>query len=68
MVDLYRRRIAALVREAAKEDPELILGLIKQLKEAGEIDADDLGHIERIARKWIKIAQENLAKGGHSQQ
>jgi len=66
-IDLYRKRVLALVIEAAKDDPELVLDMIEQLKKAGEIDADDLMHIERIARNWVRISQENLAKGRCSQ-
>ncbi len=65
-IDLYRKRVLALVIEAAKDDPELVLDMIEQLKKAGEIDADDLLHIERIARNWVRISQENLAKGSCS--
>ena len=66
-IDLYRKRVLALVIEAAKDDPELVLAMIEQLKTAGDIDADDLIHIERIARNWIKISQDNLTKGRCSQ-
>lgn len=62
-IDRYRKRVLALVIEAAKDDPELVLDMIEQLKKTGEIDADDLNHIERIARNWVRISQENLAKG-----
>lgn len=62
-IDLYRKRVSALVIEAAKDDPELVLDMIEQLKKTGDIAADDLLHIERIARHWVKISQENLAKG-----
>jgi hypothetical protein len=37
--------------------------VIEQLKKTGDIAADDLAHIERIARHWVRISQENLAKG-----
>jgi len=62
MIDLYRKRVSALVYEAAKDDPELVLDLIENLKQSGEIEVDDLIHIERIARKWVRIAQANLQK------
>ena len=62
-IDLYRKRVSALVIEAAKDDPELVLDVIEQLKKTGDIAADDLLHIERIARNWVRISQENLAKG-----
>ena len=66
-IDRYRRQVTALVIEAAKDDPELILELIKQLKTKGEVSADDLHHIERIALKWVGINRDNLAKGHCSQ-
>jgi len=62
MIDLYRKRVSALVYQAAKDDPKLVLQMIAQMKQSGEIEPDDLVHIERIARKWIKIAQDNLKK------
>ena len=46
----------------AKDDPELVLEMIKQLKQSGEIEADDLVHVERIARQWVKISRDNLKK------
>jgi hypothetical protein len=60
-IDAYRRRVTALVIEAARDDPELVLALIAQLREAGEVSADDLQHIERIACKWARINRDNLA-------
>ena len=62
MIDTYRRRVSALVIEMAKDDPQLVLAMIRKLKQSGEIEADDLIHIERIARKWIRIARDNLKK------
>jgi hypothetical protein len=60
MIDLYRKRVSALVIEMAKDDPELVLEMIKQLKQSGEIEADELVHVERIARQWVKISRDNL--------
>ena len=62
MVKRYRENFAAMIYRMAQEDPELILEFIEKLRTAGEIDADDLAHIEKIANKWIAIAQENRAK------
>ncbi|MDQ1316142.1 MAG: hypothetical protein QG662_2251 [Pseudomonadota bacterium] len=62
MIDRYRRRVSAIVIEMAKDDPELVLEMIKQLKQSGEIEADDLVHVERIARQWVKISRDNLKK------
>lgn len=61
--DLYHTRVSALVVEMAKDDPELVLEKIGQLKASGEIAPDELEHIEAIARQWIKIARDNLKKG-----
>lgn len=62
MVDLYRRKIASMVIQLAKEDPHLVLDVIEKLKESGEIEDDDLVYLRKIARKWIKIAKENRKK------
>lgn len=59
MVDRYRKRIASMVIQLAKEDPQLVLDVIQKLKEAGEISSDDLRYLENIAKKWIKIAEDN---------
>ncbi|MCL1960602.1 MAG: hypothetical protein FWG56_02210 [Desulfovibrionaceae bacterium] len=61
MLDNYRKRIAAMAIELAKEDPLLVKEVIARLRKAGEIEVDDLVYLERIADRWIKIAQDNLA-------
>lgn len=61
--DRYHARVSALIVETAKDDPELVLEKIGQLKASGEIAPDELEHIEAIARQWIKIARDNLKKG-----
>ena len=48
--------------EMAREDPEFVLEVIRKLKRSGEIEADDLVYVERIARQWVRIAQDNLKK------
>jgi hypothetical protein len=55
--------VSALVDEAAQDDPERVLDLIKQLKQSGEVACDELIHIERTARKWVQIARTNRKKG-----
>ena len=40
-----------------------MLEFIEKMKSSGEIESDELLHIERIARKWVTIAQENQRKG-----
>lgn len=62
MVDLYRRKIAAMVISLAKEDPHLVKEMIERLKQSGEIEPGDLAYLERIADKWIRIARDNAAK------
>ncbi len=59
----YRKRIAALVIQLAKDDPHLVKEVIARLRKAGDIKADDLVYLDRIADRWIRIAQDNLAKG-----
>lgn len=62
MIDLYRRGVSALIIEMARDDPNLVLEVIKKLKRSGEIEADELIHVERIARQWIRIGRNNLKK------
>jgi hypothetical protein len=62
MVDRYRKMIAAMVIQLAKDDPKFVMEMIQKLKRSGEIEADDLRYLERIADRWIKIAEENLQK------
>ena len=62
MVDRYRKKIAAMVIQMAKEDPQLVKEMILKLRRSGEIEADDLRYLERIADRWIRIADENLQK------
>src|ERR1700687_4408399 len=62
MVDRSRKKIAAMVIQLAKDDPKFVKEMIQKLKRSGEIEADDLRYLERIADKWIRIAEENLQK------
>ena len=58
-ISLYRRRIAATVIQLAKDDPSLVKEVIARLRESGEIEADDLVYLDRIADRWIGIAEAN---------
>ena len=62
-VDLYRRRIAATVVELAREDPFLVKEVIARLRAAGEIEADDLVYLDRIADRCIAVAEANAQRG-----
>lgn len=62
-VDLYRRRVAATVVELAREDPFLVQEVIARLRATGEIEADDLVYLDRIADRWIGIAEANVRQG-----
>ena len=62
MVDRYRKKIAAMVIQLATDDPQFVKAMIRKLKRSGEIEADDLYYLERIADRWIKIAEENLQR------
>jgi len=62
MVDRYRKKIASMVIQLAKDDPKFVTEMIQKLRRSGEIEADDLCYLERIADRWIKIAEENLQK------
>ncbi|MBK7238309.1 MAG: hypothetical protein IPI02_22975 [Sterolibacteriaceae bacterium] len=63
MTDREAKRAVARALQLAREDPQLVKQLIKQLKATGEVDAGDLDHLEELADKWIKIAEENRMKG-----
>ena len=58
----YRKRIAALAIELAKDDPELVKEVIARLRQSGEIEPDDLVYLDRIADRWIRIAEENRTR------
>ena len=58
-ISLYRRRIAATMIQLAKDDPSLVKEVISRLRESGEIEADDLVYLDRIAERWIAIAAGN---------
>lgn len=58
-ISLYRRRIAATVVQLAKDDPVLVKEVIARLRESGEIEVDDLVYLDRIADRWIRIAEDN---------
>jgi hypothetical protein len=62
MVDLYRRKIGAMVISLAKEDPHLVKDMIARLRQSGEIESGDLAYLEKIADRWIQIARDNAAK------
>ena len=62
-VDLYRRRIAATVVELARDDPFLVKEVITRLRTAGEIETDDLVYLDRIADRWIAVAEANARRG-----
>ena len=56
-VDTYRRRIASTAIVLAREDPLLVKEVIARLRASGEIAADDLVYLDRIADRWIGIAE-----------
>ncbi|HQU79925.1 MAG TPA: hypothetical protein PLU47_10700 [Azonexus sp.] len=58
-ISLYRRRIAATVIQLAKDDPSLVKEVIARLRESGEIEVDDLVYLDRIADRWMRIAEDN---------
>jgi hypothetical protein len=63
MTDREAKRAVARALQLAREDPQLVKLLIKQLKATGEVDAGDLNYLEEVADKWIRIAEENRTKG-----
>ena len=62
LISLYRNRIAALAIELARDDPLLVKEVIARLRRSGEIEPDDLVYLDRIADRWIRIAEENRLK------
>lgn len=58
----YRQRVASLVIQLAKDDPPLVKEVIARLRKSGEIEPDDLVYLDRIADRWIRIAEENRTK------
>jgi hypothetical protein len=61
-VDTYRKRIASTAIVLAREKPLLVKEVIARLRASGEIGADDLVYLDRIADRWIGIA-EGLCRG-----
>ena len=62
LTSLYRNRMAALAIELARDDPQLVKEVIARLRQSGEIERDDLVYLDRIADRWIRIAEENRLK------
>lgn len=58
----YRRRIACHVIALAQEDPLLVKEVIARLRADGDIAAADLVYLDRIADRWIGIAEANRRK------
>jgi hypothetical protein len=63
LTTLYRKRIAALAIQLAKDDPQVVKEVIARLRKSGEIEPDDLVYLDEIADRWIRIADENRQKG-----
>ena len=62
LTSLYRKRIAALAIQLARDDPPLVKEVIARLRKSGEIELDDLVYLDQIADRWIRIAAENRTK------
>jgi hypothetical protein len=62
LTTLYRKRIAALAIQLAKDDPQVVKEVIARLRKSGEIEPDDLAYLDEIADRWITIAEENRHK------
>ena len=62
LTSLYRKRIAALAIQLAKDDPPLVKEVIARLRKSGDIEPDDLVYLDEIADRWIKIAEGNRQK------
>ena len=64
LVDVYRKRTAAMAIQLAKDDPELVKEVITRLRPSGEIEPGDLVYLDQIANRWINISRENRLKAG----
>jgi len=62
LISLYRKRMAALAIQLAKDDPQVVKAVIARLRKSGEIEPDDLVYLDEIADRWIRIAEENRRK------
>ena len=62
LTTLYRKRIAALAIQLAKDDPQVVKEVIARLRKSGEIEPDDLVYLDEIADRWIRFAEENRQK------
>jgi hypothetical protein len=62
LTTLYRKRIAALAIQLAKDDPQVVKEVIARLRKSGEIEPDDLVYLDEIADRWIRIAEESRQK------
>ena len=67
LVSTYRKRIAAMAIQLAMDDPQLVKQVIARLRKSGAIEIDDLAYLDRIADRWISIAQENRQKAWRRQ-
>ena len=65
LTSLYRKRIASLAVQLAKDDPLMVKEVIARLRQSGEIEPDDLVYLDQIADRWIRIAEENRTKETH---
>jgi hypothetical protein len=62
LIGLYRRRVAAFAIQLAKDDPQVVKTVIVRLRKSGEVETDDLVHLDKIADRWIRIAEDNRRK------
>jgi len=62
LLEFYRKRVAAMVIELTREDPQLVKTVIARLRKAGDIAHDDLVYLDRIADRWISIARSHCGK------
>ena len=58
----HDRLIAKTVVQLAMEDPPMVKAAIARLREQGDIEPDDLVYLDRIADRWISIAEGNRHK------
>lgn len=62
LAGIYRKRVAAMAIQLAKDDPQLVKEVIARLRKSGEIESDDLVYLDQIADRWIRISREYRQK------
>ncbi|TXG82788.1 MAG: hypothetical protein E6R14_06460 [Thermomicrobiales bacterium] len=57
------KKVAAYLMQQCRENHLQVLELIDALEANGDIEKGELDHYRRLARKWLKIAEQNRERG-----